>query len=194
MVQQFLSADFWLGQPPFSVLHLYLDSCAPSEHTSAFNMQGQAKKRAMQMPSTASVSTFFFFFFLNWLSGSNLPSGLCWLIEFLENAISLCLPAFIWEQITTKLPYITATRITISKRIYFFASALKTWWMVNHGQRRETMFMNMKVGGEKSRYLVHPLYSHCRAAYWKVRLNYSQKVYKQRGIKEDLMSISPVIC
>lgn len=64
MVQQFLSADFWLGQPPFSVLHLYLDSCAPSEHTSAFNMQGQAKKRAMQMPSTASVSTFFFFFFL----------------------------------------------------------------------------------------------------------------------------------
>lgn len=137
---------------------------------------------------------FFFFFFLNWLSGSNLPSGLCWLIEFLENAISLCLPAFIWEQITTKLPYITATRITISKRIYFFASALKTWWMVNHGQRRETMFMNMKVGGEKSRYLVHPLYSHCRAAYWKVRLNYSQKVYKQRGIKEDLMSISPVIC
>lgn len=82
MVQQFLSTDFWLGQPPFSVLHLYLDSCAPSEHTSAFNMQGQAKKkRAMQMPSTASVSTFFFSFLFFLIDSvvqiSNLPSGLC---------------------------------------------------------------------------------------------------------------------
>lgn len=85
MVQQFLSTDFWLGQPPFSVLHLYLDSCAPSEHTSAFNMQGQAKKKSYANAKYSFCVHFFIYLFIFFLIDSvvqisNLPSGLCWLV------------------------------------------------------------------------------------------------------------------
>lgn len=57
------------------------------------------------------------------------------------------------------------------------------------------MLWKMKVGGEKTSYLVHPLASRWRAAHQEAHLNYSQKVHKQRvtGLLRKILCLSHLL-
>jgi len=156
MVQQFLSAEFRLGQPPFSDLFLYLDSCISSEHSHlCLTCKAKPTKKLCKC-QVLFLCPLSILFCLIYSSGSILPSGLYWLVwntgRFLENATHWWLSALIREWIMIKLPYIRTTRITASERISFFTpSALETRWSRGSNQQRgDTMLWKMKVGGEKS--------------------------------------------
>lgn len=179
MVQQFLSAAFRLGQPPFSDLFWYFSELysqwAP---TSVFNMQGQAIKELCKCQTLLLCPLSFLFCWI-YSVVQFLPSGLYWLVwnigRFLENTVLWWQPALIGEWMLITLPSIRETRIAAFGRIHFFTpSALETWGRRSNHQKRDTVLWKMNTWEQVTSSPSSPC---CRAAHQEAHLNRSQKVH-----------------